>query len=131
MTRKFIGMLTENTFELLEAVHANQPELNKRIIKLPPKPSRNQRINAAITQSNRDDLAAKLLGERKIRDNTRESNLGLVKDRTSGANYHDNRARELSQTGGKGVAKEFSGMDNKKAYIASQNKPRAISSAKQ
>ena len=42
---------------IVEAVHSNHPRFNKNFTKLPPKPTREQRIKAATIQANRDDLA--------------------------------------------------------------------------
>lgn len=131
---------------IVEAVHANHPELSKS------KTGTTLGYTRPQIQANREALAKSIKGTRQIRDTHRnkQNNAKIKKDEAefhrNYANDLDNTARSKSQSGGTLDAKERytepnilqKMMGKDKVYIGSkkdnelyENKPRSIASAKQ
>ena len=118
--------------EITEAVHANHPQLNKRLLKDPAI----SYVEGKRIEQNRKSLANDISHSRRQRDDLRKSivdwgSANQNRERNQDANYFDNFARVRSQTGGKGIdyakdLKEFSYSEKDKII---KNVPRIISSA--
>ena len=122
---------------IVEAVHANHPQLNKRRLKDPT----TSYTDGKEIENNRKKLANEMRTLRSSRDGLRELSSNHEKTRMHEearqfekyANHNDNSARARSQTGGRtGVlAKEFKNFDIQKMNKIVKNVPRVISSAKE
>ena len=121
---------------IVEAVHTNHPNLNKRRLKDPA----TSYIEGKEIEQNRKKLADDIKELRGYRDRARknattwkESNPEASRKKTKDANEWDNDARTKSQNGGERgfpKAKELKPLSNSKALRIMQNVPRIISSAK-
>ena len=137
-----------NLESIVEAVHANHPELSKS------KSGTTLGYTRPQIKANRDDLAKSIRGTRRIRDEQRNRQTKAITKNDAEfhrtfANTMDNEARVQSQMGSKNirsVTKEQYGAPNilekmlgkKQSYIGDtarnnlfENKPRSIASAKQ
>ena len=114
---------------IVEAVHANHPNLNKRRLK---DPATSYTDGKAIEQ-NRKELRDNIKVSRGFRDDLRKSN-AMGKETAKDANYWDNDARGKSQTGGKSsiYAREYDNTTHFPNTLRIARKaPRGISSAKE
>ena len=119
---------------IVEAVHANHPQLNKRRLK---DPATSYKEGKEI-EKNRKALHDDIKDQRKHRDFNRKLATDLnwadaKREKTEMGNYFDNFARARSQTGGRAQSrtKEFENFDDyQKTDKIIQNVPRVISSAK-
>lgn len=121
---------------IVEAVHANHPNLNKKHFK---DPNLSYKEGKQIEQ-NRKRLADEIKVSRKYRDGFRKLSSNQEKARGNDdalqfekyANHNDNIARALSQTGGNGSfrTKELNGVDFSKRDKIMKSTPQIISSAK-
>ena len=123
---------------IVEAVHANHPNLNKRRLKDPT----TSYIDGKTVENNRKKLTNDIKRMRSSRDNARKEDTTMVKSflltspelkeiNNRDANFKDNEARAISQTGGFGSANELKHFDDQKYMRIMRNVPRVISSAKQ
>ena len=123
---------------IVEAVHANHPRLNKRLLKDPT----TSYADGKAIENERKKLFNSIKGDRSYRDRKRKvdttnvksplhnpTELKMLNDRD--ANNADNAARAKSQTGGSSSGKELDHFDYKKTFRIMSNVPRVISSAKQ
>ena len=119
---------------IVEAVHANHPQLDKRRLK---DPATSYKEGKEIVQ-NRKKLTDNIKTFRGNRDITREfaaeggRSADNVRENTQSANYWDNHARAISQTGGESVVHtaELKNIKFPKSHRVAENVPRVISSAK-
>ena len=119
---------------IVEAVHANHPNLNKRRLKDPT----TSYIAGKEIEKNRKSLVTDIKSMRGLRDDLRKNAADgkgsehNVRARTQEANLFDNNARAKSQIGGEGSirAVELKHFNFPEALKTIQNAPRIISSAK-
>lgn len=124
---------------IIEAVHANHPNLNKSTLKNP----NTSYIDGKNIENNRKELSNRIKDLRSQRDIRRKEdttknksvlfNAAEQKNRNNKiANEYDNSAREISQTGGfHNLSNELKPFNNLKSIRIMRNVPRVISSAKQ
>ena len=113
---------------IVEAIHANHPNLNKRLLK---DPATSYKEGKEI-EKNRKELRDDIKHSRGMRDDLRKWDT-MGKETAKDANYWDNDARGKSQTGGKSsiYAKEYDNTTQFPSILSIARKaPRAISSAK-
>ena len=119
---------------IVEAVHANHPQLDKSRFK----DKKLSYSDGKKIEQNRSALADNIKVYRGRRDEARKMDAdgkgttGSGRTKTQEANLHDNNARARSQTGGDGSnkAEELKPFNFPKASKIMQNVPRIISSAK-
>ena len=119
---------------IVEAIHANNKQLDKRRLKDP----KTSYAEGKKIEQNRKALHDDIKDQRNHRDFNRklatDPNWADAKrEKTEGGNYFDNFARARSQTGGRTPSrtKEFENFDGKKIDKIIHNVPRVISSAKE
>lgn len=117
---------------ITEAVHANHPHLNKKLLKNP----NTSYLEGKQIEQNRKSLVDDIRHSRRQRDDLRKSvvDVGSVdqkRERNQGSNFFDNNARARSQTGGKFASdtEENKGFANQKLGKIIHSLPRVISSA--
>ena len=113
---------------IVEAVHTNHPQLNKRRLK---DPATSYTDGKAIEQ-NRKELRDNIKVSRGFRDDLRKSN-AMGKETAKDANYWDNDARGKSQTAGDSalLSEELRPLNFSKTDKILRNVPRIISSARE
>ena len=123
---------------IVEAVHANHPQLDKSRFK----DKKLSYSDGKKIEQNRKKLSDDIKRMRSSRDNARKEDTTMVKSflltspelkeiNNRDANFKDNEARGKSQTGGFGSANELEHFDDQKYMRIMRNVPRVISSAKQ
>ena len=114
--------------EITEAVHANHPNLNKRLLK---DPATSYKEGKEI-EKNRKELRDDIKHSRSMRDDLRKLDT-MGKETAKDANYWDNDARGKSQTAGDSalLSEELRPLNFSKTDKILRNVPRIISSAKE
>ena len=122
---------------IVEAVHANHPRLNKRLLKDPT----TSYADGKAIENERKKLFNSIKDDRSYRDKKRKVDTTNVKSplhnptelkmlNNRDANHADNTARARSQTGGSRNGNELDHFNDKKSFRIMSNVPRVISSAK-
>ena len=117
-----------NLETIIEAVHANHPNLNKSRLK---DPTTSYKEGKEI-EKNRKELRDDIRHSRSMRDDLRKWD-AMGKETAKDANYWDNDARGKSQTAGDSalLSEELRPLNFSKTDKILRNVPRIISSARE